>query len=356
MTDINRLNFAKRTLLYLFLSVPIISATISAFHLEGFMRLGNPTFLSVTTAIAYEIANVTAMFIFVMLPRINRSFVWISFIMLVIMQVVGNVFFSYDYIIRNVNPEHLSSWYSMTNYLFDSSNKIESSFYLACFIGVPVPLVAIFLTKSVSNYLGGEEELEEKKTEITNKLPDYIHVDDTMKEEISAIDKLEEILEESLQKQNSAIQTENGRIYPPSYFKKAVDDLFKETDETETEHISSVEEDPISKWIEEKTIEEYLEKNKKIEEYPLPKSGMNAFFGKHEPIVDNPMEFERIGTVDEIKSSFLDQVENEIVVGKDTLIDIPTIDEEIAVETNKEELNNTSDFNNKLEQRGLIIK
>lgn len=310
MTDINRLNFAKRTLLYLFLSVPIISATISAFHLEGFMRLGNPTFLSVTTAIAYEIANVTAMFIFVMLPRINRSFVWISFIMLVVMQVVGNVFFSYDYIIRNVNPEHLSSWYSMTNYLFDSSNKIESSFYLACFIGIPVPLVAIFLTKSVSNYLGGEE-IEEKKTEIeeitnqenpiifeqenvgyvksemnteiTNKLPTYTYVDDN----------------NSLPtEETSVIHTENERLHPKSAFEEAVDNLFKEE---------------------------------------------NATY--------SPEELGKLYDKDINVIQIDDHTKEEIIVGQDTLIVSETIEE-----TKKEESINTSDFNDKLEQRGLIIK
>jgi hypothetical protein len=298
MTDINKLNFAKRTLLYLFLSVPIISATISAFHLEGFMRLGNPTFLSVTTAIAYEIANVTAMFIFVMLPRINRSFVWISFIMLVVMQVVGNVFFSYDYIIRNVNPEHLSSWYSMTNYLFDSSNKIESSFYLACFIGVPVPLVAIFLTKSVSNYLGGEEESEEKNT-IERKTDDEILNDEVYLSYAGG--RNHDNLKQMVERYSEEMEIPSDKIH-----------------------------EPISKNV----------KNEKIDD-------------DHNRTIENLIEEERkiFSQYNEKENS-----ENEIVVGQDTLIDIPIIDEEIAVETNKEELNNTSDFNDKLEQRGLIIK
>ena len=151
---------ARKIITYVFLLVPVISATISAFHVEKFLRLGNPTFLSVSTAIAYEIANVGAMLIFVLMPKVKQNFIWISFIILIFMQIVGNVYFAFDYIYNNIdsNPYYVDNFIKMVRVMTDFLENDTIIFILSCLVGAPVPIVALLLTKSTSDYFKDEED------------------------------------------------------------------------------------------------------------------------------------------------------------------------------------------------------
>lgn len=156
----NNLSLAKKIIIYFFLSVPIISATISAIHLERFLAIGNPTTLSISTAIAYEIANLTIMFIFILLPKANKTFIWITFVMLILMQIIGNIYFSFNFIYTAMeqHSDWIKNWMRIIS-IFSFEPQSESSvFILSCILGVPVPLVALLLTKSVAIYLGDEEQ------------------------------------------------------------------------------------------------------------------------------------------------------------------------------------------------------
>lgn len=156
---IKNLERARKVITYVFLLVPIISATISAFHVEKFLRLGNPTFLSVSTAIAYEIANVGAMLIFVLMPKVRQNFIWASFIILIFMQIIGNVYFAFDYIHINIddNPYYVDNFIKMVRVITDFLEKDTMIFILSCLVGAPVPIVALLLTKSTSDYFKDEE-------------------------------------------------------------------------------------------------------------------------------------------------------------------------------------------------------
>ena len=143
-----------------YLLVPLISATISAFHVESFLRLGNPTFLSVSTAVAYEVANIGAMVIFVLVPRVKMNFIWAAFLILVFMQIMGNIYFSYDWIQNKIDadPEYVTNFVKMIRSLTDFMELETVIFMLACLIGAPVPIVALLLTKGTSEYLVDAKE------------------------------------------------------------------------------------------------------------------------------------------------------------------------------------------------------
>ncbi len=161
MNDNRNLERARSIVLYSYLIVPLFSATVSAFHLEKFLRLGNPVYLSVTIAVAYEIANIATMFIFFLLPKINKSFVWASFIILLLMQIVGNIYYSFEWIFKAMesNSHYVSYWFELTRIFMLEVDNNASMFALACIIGIPVPIISLLLTKSVSKYIGKSEEI-----------------------------------------------------------------------------------------------------------------------------------------------------------------------------------------------------
>ncbi len=148
----------KKIVIISFLLVPFSSATISAFHLEKFLALGNHTYLSISSAITYEIANISAMLIFVILERIKKSLVWISFIILIIMQIIGNIYYSFDFVYTKMVADEtwVNNYFKIMSVITNVSDNNILIFILSVIIGAPVPIIAILLTKSVADYLADE--------------------------------------------------------------------------------------------------------------------------------------------------------------------------------------------------------
>ena len=80
----------KRTLL-IFALIPTILATVSAFHLESMVRLGNHIWLSIPVAVAYELANLIIILLIVNSKNVNKFYVFIAFIIIIFMQLSMNV-------------------------------------------------------------------------------------------------------------------------------------------------------------------------------------------------------------------------------------------------------------------------
>ena len=72
------------------------------------------------------------------------------------MQVMGNIYFSYDWVTKKIseNPNWLTNFKEMIEFFsFDISMK-NAKMILALLVGVPIPLISVFLLKSVSDYIG----------------------------------------------------------------------------------------------------------------------------------------------------------------------------------------------------------
>jgi len=158
--------FSKSTkggIILIFLLVPFISSVVSMLHVEHFLELGNVKWISITLAITYEIANLTILMAMVLMKKLRAFFVWACFIVLLSVQIVGNVYYSYDFILINIqnNPGYLTTFISFIQEMIEFENTKTIVFTLACFLGLPIPMVSLFLVKSVVDYLelGTEEEV-----------------------------------------------------------------------------------------------------------------------------------------------------------------------------------------------------
>lgn len=145
----------KGIIIMIFLIVPFISSLISMIHVVRFLSLGNTEVVSITLAITYEIANLTILMAVVLMKKLRAFFVWACFIVLLCIQIVGNVYYSYDYILINIagNPEYLKTFISFINQISDFEDPNTIIFTLACFLGLPIPMVSLLLVKSVVDYL-----------------------------------------------------------------------------------------------------------------------------------------------------------------------------------------------------------
>jgi len=81
-----------------FLCIPILVSIISTIHTISFFELSNYYYLALTLALSFEIGSLAALAGLVALDKIQKNVVWFIFILLTLMQMIGNVYFAYDYV------------------------------------------------------------------------------------------------------------------------------------------------------------------------------------------------------------------------------------------------------------------
>ena len=160
-----------------FLAVPALSSLISTIHIITFFGLGNMTWMAIILALAFEIGSIASLMTLAVLDKINRFAVWFIFVVLVAMQMLGNVYYTYDYISQAMvsNPQWIDSFIDLVEMM--TMQKLEqrtTKFILSLLIGLPIPIISLAFLKSVSDYLKPEgnkvEEVlveEPKKSEPT---------------------------------------------------------------------------------------------------------------------------------------------------------------------------------------------
>lgn len=148
-----------------FILVPFISSVISAFHIYEFLNLGNQHWVAITGAITFEIANIAIIFALVTMKKLNPIYVWITFTLLVVLQYLGNIYYSYNYVyeaLRNDN-NFIVSFLELTH--IGTDNKL-ANFILSLLLGIPFPTLSILLSKSLVDYLDEDDDEEFKIDQI----------------------------------------------------------------------------------------------------------------------------------------------------------------------------------------------
>jgi hypothetical protein len=150
----------KKAIVFCFVLVPLLSSIISTVHLVDFFYLGNPSWISYTIAVAIEVGAVASFLTLSILSKLNKTIVWGMFFILFFMQVIGNVYFSYDWVSSKISqdPTWLTNFREMMEFFIYKVDMKTSKMILSLLIGVPIPLISVFLLKSTTDYLGSDSE------------------------------------------------------------------------------------------------------------------------------------------------------------------------------------------------------
>jgi len=157
----------KRIIVAFFIAVPILSSVISTLHLVDLFTLGNPNWLAAALAITIEIGSVASFLTLSILSKLNKTIVWTVFVILFFMQIVGNMYFSYEWMTLHLieNPKWLDSFKQMVEFFLGDLAMVDVKMYLTILISWPIPLISVFLLKSATDYLGTDEQPVEKKAD-----------------------------------------------------------------------------------------------------------------------------------------------------------------------------------------------
>lgn len=133
-----------------FVTLYLLTSTISTIHVVSFFELSNATWLAITLAIAFEIGAAASLASLIVLEKMNRGMVYLLFIVLTLMQAMGNTFYAYSHL------HNFQGWielFGLTDY-----EVIEQKRILAIVSGAVLPLVALGFIKSLVDYIKPDVE------------------------------------------------------------------------------------------------------------------------------------------------------------------------------------------------------
>ena len=196
----------KTVFLILFAILYISVAFVSTFHAISFFSLANSMWIAVMLAITFEIGQAAVLFsILTGASGKSKIIPWALMIVLTLVQVLGNVYSSYEYLITN--SAELLRYFKEPIFVWTDLPDKECNVILTYIIGAILPIVSLLMTSMVTNYIGKEEPVIEKKdddigTITTVDKPIETPAADTSKTiepVLETNDKEEEIVEEAEQ-------------------------------------------------------------------------------------------------------------------------------------------------------------
>lgn len=148
---------SKTIFVGLFAILYLCVGLVSTIHAIQFFGLANSPVLGTILAVTFEIGQAAVLFNLLTNPQQRKKFMpWALMCILTLVQILGNIFSSYKYLITN-SSENLRFFkepiFVWTNLPDDQCNVI-----ITYIVGAILPIVALCLTEMVVSYLGMEAE------------------------------------------------------------------------------------------------------------------------------------------------------------------------------------------------------
>ena len=158
---------SKKIFIILFAILYISVAFVSTFHAISFFSLANFTWIAVMLAITFEIGQAAVLFSILTDNGGKRKIIpWILMCVLTLVQILGNVYSSYKYLITNSND--LLRFFKEPIFVWTELPDAQCNVILTYIVGAILPIVSLLMTSMVTNYIGKDEEtpiIEEKNIE-----------------------------------------------------------------------------------------------------------------------------------------------------------------------------------------------
>lgn len=140
-----------------FVGLYLIVSVISTIHVIEFFELSNPKWLAVSLALAFEVGAAASLSSLIVLEKMNKVLVWILFVVLTLMQAMGNTYYAYTHI-------HDFQYWSELFGLIEE-DVIYQKRLLSLISGAILPLVSLGFIKSLVDYIRPDKDtsnIEEK--------------------------------------------------------------------------------------------------------------------------------------------------------------------------------------------------
>lgn len=165
------INTNYRTLIVLAFMIPIIIvAIVSISHVTQWYGVSNPLTWAVYLSVGVEIAAMSA--VAALSANVGRN-IYIPFIIVTLIQFMGNVFFSYEFI--NIDAESFRSWVELVSPIFqfagvEATNLIAHKRILALLAGGMLPVISLTFLHMLVRFTEEQrlKEVEEEAEKTNN--------------------------------------------------------------------------------------------------------------------------------------------------------------------------------------------
>ena len=158
-----------------FVTLYFLVSCISTIHVIDFFKLSNPTWLAISLAIAFEVGAAASLASLITLDKMNKGIVWSLFVILTLMQAMGNAYYAY------VHLEGFQGWIELFGLV--EEELIYQKRVLSIISGAILPIVALGFIKSLVDYIkpdeaGQVEQVLEVETENLSQEADTQQVEE----------------------------------------------------------------------------------------------------------------------------------------------------------------------------------
>ena len=149
----------KKIFIILFAILYLSVAFVSTLHAISFFGLANNSFMSVILAITFEIGQAAVLFSILTNNGGKNKFIpWFLMIILTLVQIMGNVFSSYKYLLTN--SEDMLKYFKEPIFIWTELPDAQANVIVSYLVGAILPIVALLLTSMVTNYINPEDKEE----------------------------------------------------------------------------------------------------------------------------------------------------------------------------------------------------
>lgn len=147
------MKFTKKTIyVSLFAILYLIVAFSSFFHACAFFGLANNSWMSIILAFAFEVGQAAVLFSLLTSSKDRgRIMPWVLMTMFTLVQVIGNVYSSYKYIITN-SVDNLR-YFKEPIFIWTDLPDAQANVIIVYLVGALLPIAALLLTSMITNYL-----------------------------------------------------------------------------------------------------------------------------------------------------------------------------------------------------------
>lgn len=142
----------SRIILILFILLYISVAFVSTYHAISFFSLSNLEWLAIILAIAFEIGQAAVLFT-ILSDKTTSKLPWLLMCILTIVQILGNVFSSYKYMLIN-NADQIEYFTKSILFFIQSPNPDYNYVMISYITGAILPIVALLMTSMIVRVIG----------------------------------------------------------------------------------------------------------------------------------------------------------------------------------------------------------
>lgn len=148
----------KKILTILFSILYLAVGFVSVYHAINFFAISNESWLAVILAIAFEIGQATVLFS-LLVNKSKKTMPWILMTVLTLVQVLGNVYSSYQYAAIN-SAEEIKYFTDSVLFYLQDPDPMVNQVMISYITGAILPIVALCMTSMIVDVSG----VDNKKT------------------------------------------------------------------------------------------------------------------------------------------------------------------------------------------------